>query len=1377
MRILKLLSLLLLLLCSIGLHAKTDLLEYKFNHIDAEKGLSNNEVKYIFKDSNGFMWFGTPSGLNRFDGYDVLRVNQNLSEIVGSANNDIEKIQESEDGKLWLKTAYGYTIYDLKKEAYINDISPVIQEFCGREDFSLLYIDKGKNHWFVTPDDVRFYNIKTHELKILPRGGADQLSQGNIIDIKQGNNRYRFLFENGLLECVEAETYQVVRSEKRLMERLGGSNFNMRGMYIDSSFDIWVYNLNADIGVAWLNIAGDNWEYFSTSEKPSNYISNNVVFALTEDNTGMIWAGTDHGGITLINKKERTTRVLEHKDNDPLSLPENSIKCLYSDNLGIIWAGTYKQGIGYYHANNYRFGTTQEQTPMPYEDVNCFIEDPKGNVWIGTNGGGLIYYDPQKDSYTQYLPQAGNPYRPSGNVIVSMEYDADGNLWIGYYLAGMDKFDGRTFTNFKEGPDEKRDLTSHNVWALRHDRNGNMWVGTLSGGLLRYDPKTGERKDHFETNGAIYDIIEKRSGEILIGTQNNLFAYSPSTGKMTQYEREIFTEAQVGRHDINSLHEDSRGLVWVGTRNGLFSFNPYSKVLNHFTPDNGLAADLIQEILEDEQQNIWVSTNRGISCINVYTESNTPGYFYHINNFDQKDGLQGQQFNKGAGLITRNSEMIFGGVKGFNLFTPSEIINSAENPKVVLTEFQLSSTTIKPETAYNGRIILTESISLTQDIQLRYSNNIFSLSFAAQDYYNSGRARYFYMLEGFNNNWLEADRESRKVTYTNLNPGKYVFHLKAVSNDFSTTEHPITLHITISPPFWRTGCAWIIYILLFIGILFIYWRFTVKESEKKLAYAREKLQTIQQHQLHEMKLRFFTNISHEFRTPLTLIITPLEGLLKNTTNSEDKVTLSIIHRNALQLLQLVNQLLDFRKLDAKGHTLNKSLLDMSDFIREQSELFSEAMTRKNIKFSVITNPHHLYMWFDPDKMSKVFVNLLFNAHKFTQQGGNIELAMNQEKDNKIRITVTDDGIGIPEDALDKIFDRFYQVKQSDSVNTQEGGSGIGLHLAKEFVTLHGGEMWAENVPNGGSRFVIILPNIEENPIVEGITKENVPTFTGITGNTERHDEEDYDLQKALLTSALEEHKVEKPKLLIVDDNDDFRLYLAGNLKEQYLILEAPDGVSGLELALQEIPDMILTDVMMPQMDGIQMSKHLKEDIRTSHIPIILLTAKSGEESKLEGLSAGADDYITKPFNMEILMVKMHNLVEKGKQRRITFNNQIKIEPSKIAISSVDEKLISKALLYTEANISNPDFSVEELSRELGMSRVHLYKKLTSLTGKSPIEFIRVVRLKRAAQLLEESQLSVSEIAFEVGFNNPKYFRKYFKDEFGILPSQYGKNRE
>lgn len=1371
MRILNLLSLL-LLLCSVGLQAKTDLLEYKFNHIDAEKGLSNNEVKYIFKDSNGFMWFGTPSGLNRFDGYDVVRVNQDLSKLVGAANNDIENIQESADRKLWLKTAYGYTIYDLKKESYINDISPIIQEFCGREDFSLLYIDKGKNHWFVTPDDVRFYDIKTQALTILPRGGANQLSLENIIDIKQGNNRYWFLYENGLIECLDAETYQVIKREKRLMERLGGSYFNLRDIYIDSSFDMWIYNLNsADIGLAWLNVETDHLEYFSSSEKPSNYISNNVVFALTEDNTGMIWAGTDHGGITLIDKKERTTRVLTHKDNDPLSLPENSIKCLYSDNLGIIWAGTYKQGIGYYHANNYRFGTTQELSPMPYEDVNCFIEDPKGNIWIGTNGGGLIYYESKEDIYTQYLPQKGNPYRPSGNVIVSMEYDTEGNLWIGYYLAGMDKFDGRTFTNFKEGPDEKRDLTSHNVWALRQDRNGNMWVGTLSGGVLRYDPKTGERKEHFYTNGAVYDIIEKRSGEILIGTQNNLFFYSPNTGKIAQYEQEIFSQAQVGRHDINSLHEDSRGLIWIGTRNGLFSFNPYSKILNHFTPENGLAADLIQEILEDEQQNIWVSTNRGISCINVYTESNTPGYFYHINNFDQKDGLQGQQFNKGAGLITRNSEMFFGGVQGFNLFRPSEVMSIAENPKVVLTEFQLSSTTIKPGTAYNGRTILTESISLIQDIKLKHSDNIFSLSFAAQDYYNSGRARYFYMLEGFNDNWLEADRESRKVTYTNLNPGKYVFHLKAVSNDFSTTEHPITLHITISPPFWRTTWAWLVYLLLFASILFIYWRFTVKKTERKLAYAREKLQIAQQHQLHEMKLRFFTNISHEFRTPLTLIITPLEGLLKKMTNSEDKVTLSIIHRNALQLLQLVNQLLDFRKLDAKGHTLNKSLLDISNFIREQSELFTEAMTRKNIKFSVITNPDHLYIWFDPDKMSKVLVNLLFNAHKFTRQGGNIELAMNQEEENKIRITVTDDGIGIPEEEINKIFDRFYQVKQSDTVNTQEGGSGIGLHLAKEFVSLHGGEMWAENLHHGGSRFVIILPNMEESPLAEGITTESISTSPD---ETESKEEADQDLQKELQNNALEEN-IEKPKLLIVDDNDDFRLYLAESLKNQYIILEAPDGVSGLELAFQEIPDIILTDVMMPGMDGIQLSKHLKEDIRTSHIPIILLTAKSGEDSKLEGLSAGTDDYITKPFNMEILTVKIHNLVEKGKQRQITFNNQIKIEPSKITISSVDEKLINKALLYTEANIANPDFSVEELSRELGMSRVHLYKKLTSLTGKTPIEFIRVVRLRRAAQLLEESQLSVSEIAFEVGFNNPKYFRKYFKDEFGVLPSQYGKN--
>ncbi len=1357
-------------------HKAYGLTDYQFNRITIANGLSSSEIKCIFKDSNGFMWFGTPSGLNRYDGYQIQHINQDLSKLTGPANNDIERIQESADGMLWMRTAFGYTVYNIRQERFEYDIVPLVRNQIGIDTFQRLIIDKAQNYWFITDNDIRFRNPADKTFTIIPQGGANELSPGVIVDIARGENRYWFLYASGLLECIDAQTLKVIGRFTGLQDNIPGAEINTLRMFISSTGEVWIYAINTNIGVASFDLLSKEWEIYASSYPPSHrlHIPTNIVFALAEDSKGNLWIGSDHGGVTLINKKTGLKENIRHNGQDPRSLPENAVKSLYCDDLGIVWAGTYKQGVGYYYEGMFKFRQEGQQSHIPYSDINCFEEDPKGNLWIGTNGGGLIYYDRKLDKYTQYTHKPGDTGTPSGNVIVSMTYDKAGKLWIGYYLDGLDCFDGQRFTNYQQNLSNPEGMTDNNFWVLTLDKSGGIWAGTLNGGTLLIDPATGKRTKQLESGGSVSAIIQKKSGDILMGSQSGLFIYDKTSNSMIAYEPEALQEAQLIRYDISCLHEDNRGLIWIGTRNGLFVFNPYSGQHQLFNTSNGLVANLIQNIQEDEGHNIWVSTNLGLSMLSVYTRIEEAGYFYHINNYDPTDGLVARQFNYSAGFVTTKGELVFGSIAGFNLFHPSEVIRSAGNPRVVLTGLQIYNNTILPGQRYNGRHILQESIAQTQEIELSYKDKYFTLSFAAQDYTNGGRSRYFYKLEGFNNQWLEADRESRKVTFTNLNPGHYVFHLKSISNDLNSGEYPITLRITVLPPFWQTIWAWMVYVLILIGSLLYYWRYTARKAEKKLMYARERMQAVQQHQIHEMKLRFFTNISHEFRTPLTLILTPLEGLLKKTQDPDDKVTLSIIHRNAQQLLQLVNQLLDFRKLDVRGHSLNKGFNDLAELIRGQSDLFTELLASKQIDLTIETIPEHLYTNIDADKIAKVLVNLLFNAQKFTPAGGKIVLRMEADKnEKKVRITVTDNGIGIPEESLEKIFERFYQVKQTDEINRQEGGSGIGLHLAKEFVTLHGGDMWAENVPEGGSRFVVVLP-IEEASTSPSAALQPVDTIdtqqAAITTIAARNIDD-------ILSLTNPPKPDERPKLLLVDDVEDFRLYLSGRLKDQYTILEASNGIDGLELALQEIPDMILTDVMMARMDGIEMSKRIKADIRTSHIPIILLTAKSGEESKLEGLAAGADDYITKPFNMDILMVKIHNLVERVRMHQQVFKEQIRIEPSKITVNSIDEKLIRKAIDYTESHMSNPDLSVEELSREVGMSRATLYKKILSLTGRTPIEFIRVIRLKRAAQLLKESQLTVSEIAYMVGFNNPKYFRKYFKDEFGILPSQYGEKDE
>jgi ligand-binding sensor domain-containing protein/DNA-binding response OmpR family regulator/nitrogen-specific signal transduction histidine kinase len=1321
---------------------------YKFNRINAEEGLSNSEVKCIYKDKTGFLWFGTPSGLNRYDGYEIITCKQDLSgEPIHSSNNDIQRIQEDAEGRLWLKTRSGYTVYDTSLERFAGNTDELLKKYSGTDDFgdsseNLIYIDLGKNFWFVTWEDIRMYDLKDKVCTVFNQGGTEALSRGLIRDIKQGKNRYWFLYENGMLECMEAQTHKIISKDSTIHKAAQLKNNRDIRLFVDSAGDIWVYGIGAHYGLGYYDVARDKWTNYSSSAAPSFRLSNNIVTGVEEDEKGHIWVGTDHGGINVIDRKTGTVAYLWHNENDPHSVSQNTIKSMYRDDSNIIWLGTYKNGVCYYHESIYNFNIITEKTNIPFPDINCFYEAGDKNLWIGTNGGGLLYYDRHNEKYIQYKHIPGNPNTPAGNVVVSLTQDLQGRLWIGYYLAGLDCFDGKVFTHYHGEPDSEDGITDKNAWVLRCDRSGNLWVGTLNSGVAVLDTNTGKRLKSFNAEGSVYGIIEIKNGNMLVGSQGGLYIYSVINDQLELYEKDIFNDIQLNRYDINNLFEDSRGLLWIGTKNGLFVFNPYTKEVRMFTKEKGLSSDLIQSILEDSDHNMWFATNKGITCIKVSVENEQPGYFYHLLTYSRSEGLQGELFNYNAAYHTSYSELIFGYVSGFNIIKPANISYNHNAPRIILTDFQLYNKSIRPGELYNGRVILRKSITQTKEINLNYSDNYLSLSFAAPDYYTPDKSHYYYKLEGFNDQWLETGRDNRKVTYTNLNPGKYTFCLKAVTNEGLESPEPVILKINVRPPFWQTTWAWLAYCCLIVGAVFCVFRRLTKRSEKKLAYARENMRVNQQLEMDEMKLRFFTNISHEFRTPLTLILSPLDDLLKKVKDPEEEESLAVMRRNARHLLSLVNQLLDLRKLDMNAQTLQRSLGDIVQFVKQQTGLFTEVMARKEITFRFTSGLPHLYMYFDAEKLSAVLINILSNAYKFTPDEGSISLDISRTGEGNIRISVTDNGIGIPEDELDNIFDRFYQVKNEGGRNYQ--GSGIGLHISKEFVLLHGGEIRAENIPEGGARFTIILP-----------CKEEAGAEDEYSGAPEEDREPDG-----------------LPKILIVEDNKDLRALLVSLLKEQYGILQAGDGAEGLAVALKEIPDIILSDVMMPGMDGIELCKAVKGDIRTSHIPLILLTARTGEESKLEGLTAGADDYITKPFNREILHIKIRNLTEARKRNQIALEEQIRIEPSRIAVNSLDEKLIRKAIEYTETNISNPDFSVEELSRELGMSRVHLYKKLSSLTGKTPIEFIRIIRLKRAAQLLKESQLTVSEIAYEVGFNNPKYFRKYFKDEFGVLPSLY-----
>ena len=736
----------------------------------------------------------------------------------------------------------------------------------------------------------------------------------------------------------------------------------------------------------------------------------------------------------------------------------------------------------------------------------------------------------------------------------------------------------------------------------------------------------------------------------------------------------------------------------------------------------------------------------------------TYAYLFDSRAYNSEDGLQNCDFNQRSIKTLHNGIIAIGGLYGVNIFAPDHIRYNKMLPNVMFTGLSLFDEAVKVGQSYGGRVLIEKELNDVENVEFDYKQNIFSVSFASDNYNLPEKTQYMYKLEGFNNDWLTLPVGVHNVTFTNLAPGKYVLRVKAINSDGYVGIKEATLGIVVNPPFWMSWWAYLLYAAGLVVVLFLARYRMLKREREKFHLQQIENEVAKNEEINNMKFRFFTNVSHELRTPLTLIISPLEGMLKETTDELQSTRLQLMYRNAQRLLHLVNQLLDFRKGEMSTHQLSLSEGDIISYVHSVCNSFLLMADKKHIQFSFFSGIDTFSMAFDADKVGKIVMNLLSNAFKFTPEGGRVTVMIEHVTGtpDTLEIKIADTGIGISDVDKEHIFDRFYQADHKGVEETT--GNGIGLSLVRDFVTLHEGEVKVFDNIGTGSVFVI------QFPVKHVETQVQLPEETGMSVG----DEEDREMKEEVRE---ETGRKDSPLLLVVDDNEDFRIFMRYSLELQYRVKLAVNGNEAWEMMQEELPDLVISDVMMPQMDGNELCRLIKQDKRTAHIPVILLTARQNTEAKLEGLQTGADDYVTKPFNMTILVLRIRKLIELSRYHRVT-QGMIDPAPSEIVITSLDEKLIEKAIKYVEDNMSRTELSVEELSRELGMSRVHLYKKLLQITGKTPIEFIRVIRLKRAAQLLRESQLHVSEVAFEVGFNNPKYFSRYFKDEFGVLPSVY-----
>ncbi|MCO4291577.1 ATP-binding protein [Solitalea sp. MAHUQ-68] len=1350
--------------------------QYQFLHLDIHKGLSHNEVNCIFKDSKGFMWFGTMSGLNRYDGYKFKTFRHNLRDTTSINDDYIANIFEGPGNKLWVQTRTGYNIYDPLTESFNRNIQPVLAEI-DIKDIAIKEIRKDAkgSFWFLSQQSGLYkYNPQSKELIRYTNNRSNLNSPDaslitGLAENKQGN--LWIIHANGVVELLNTKTDKVISRIYPFGKPLGqASDFRI---FVDTQDDLWVYNYSSPQGVVYYNLVSKTFLPIN-KDSGSIKLNSNLVNGIVQDATGVIWIGTDHGGINLIDKKTFKVRYLLNKEDDNKSIGQNSVITIYKDDTGIIWAGTFKKGISYYHENIIQFPLYKrrqtDKSSLPYEDVNRFVEDAKGNIWIGTNGGGLIYFNRKDGTFTQYLHNAANPNSLSNDVIVGMFIDREQKLWIGTYYGGLDCYDGKKFTHYRHNENNPNSLSDDRVWDILEDSQGRLWVGTLSGGLDQLDRKTKTFK-HFNPrvpntvrSNYISSLLEDKLGNIWIGTSEGFDVLDNQSGKFFHYGHVEGDPKSLSNNNVITFLEDVSGRVWVATRDGLNVFDTKRNRIATLDTRNGLPENTIVAILEDANKNVWVSTPNGIAkiCITVNPKKELS---FLIKKYDEQDGLQGRAFNERSALRTSKGELIFGGGNGFNLFNPADIKSTQNTDPVLLTDLQVFNKSVEIGNKANGKILLKKSISETDDIVINYNENVFSLEFAALNFTHPDKVTYAYILEGFDKDWLIADGETRKATYTNLDAGDYVFRVKTISSDNALGGKELTLKIKVLPPFWKSPLAYGIYFLALVGLVFYIRKRGIEKIRQKFKLEQERQQAHRMHELDMMKIKFFTNVSHEFRTPLSLILAPLDKMLKQTNNKDEIVQLQLINRNAKRLLNMVNQLLDFRKMEVREHKLYPRRGDIIQLIKESSYSFTDMADKKNINFKFTSDIQSLITECDHEKLERILFNLLSNAFKFTPENGEISVTVNliesteNSAEKALEIQVKDNGIGIEQDKQQQIFDQFFQNEVPGSIVNQ--GSGIGLAITKEFVRLHKGSITVESEPGEGSCFTVRLP----------LKKADMQTV-------KQSDDEGAMNEEPEIT---EENKLElgskKATLLLVEDNEDFRFYLKDNLKQYFNIIEASNGKEGWQKALSQHPNLIVSDITMPEMNGIELCGKIKNDKRTTHIPVILLTALIGEDQLLKGLETGASDYMTKPFNFEVLLSKIRNLLYQQESLRKTFQKQVEVKPTEIKIDSLDEKFIQNVLQVVEKNISNSEFSVEELSAEVNMSRVALYKKILTITGKTPIEFIKSIRLNRATQLLEKSQLTVSEIAYEVGFSNPKYFTKIFKAEFGIIPSVYASEKK
>ncbi|MGN7783832.1 hybrid sensor histidine kinase/response regulator transcription factor [Niabella sp. 22666] len=1353
---------------------------YKVKYLGSNQGLSNNSVKCIFQDSKGFVWFGTYDGLDRYDGYEFKVLRNRINDSTSLPHNYISALNEDNDHNLWIGMGQGAVTYN----SFTNVVSPVYYypHRSSQKHKVGIYINSiekdSEGNIFLGTSGlsvlVRFKDQK--EAVQIPLYNTDGSSniyasvQAMYVDSQKrtwiflaGYGLYRFNYKTRKLDLVNADI----------------RNFSVNKMVADNAGNLW---LGTSTGLLKYAVAANQvTDHYNTAK---GMLSANYITALSMDGYNQLWIGTDGGGVDLLNIKSGQISSI-NSSNKPGGLTSESVLTIFIDKESRKWVGTNKGGVNVFDVIGNEFRTVQRNASYPGLSSNfitSFFEDQKSNLWIGTEGGGVSVWNADRTRFSTYKePQL------SSNTVSSMTQDAEGNIWMATFGGGVTrlapggKADHFRLINQSDGFENKIAI------RIYYDSKKNLWVTTYENGHLYLYNKQLNRFETFDVSlGDLMSIKEDRTGTLWAGNAQSLIRIDQANKQHQYYE--------IGK-TVRAIYEDRQGRFWVGSEGGgLVLFDRKAgKIARRYTEDEGLSSNTVMNILEDSTGNLWISTTNGLNKFNPQS-----GKF---NRFYESDGLQSSQFSYRAAIQLRSGELAFGGNNGFNIFYPQRIKPRTFFPTLVITSLRVNNKDLSPALDYE----MNESGDITR-LTVPYNEALLSLQFAALEYSAPNKIQYAYYLEGWDKDWNKTGN-TRTVTYNNIREGTYTLRIKSTNAEGSWNTVEKVMTIKVLPPWFRTWWAYLLYLSGAAALAILYISYKTRQAKMKYElqlsrvnaemrkaelesermekevqkaelqkahaeYEKEKAEreterviNAQEKEINQKRLSFFTNISHEFRTPLTLILNPVKDLIKQY-QGQDKEELRIIGLNATRLLSLTDQLLLFRKIEEGAEGLQVSRFDFSKLGNTIFYYFKHEAKTKDIAYTITGIEEPIEMYGDKNKIEIILYNLISNAFKYTPREGQINIDV-VGYDDHLQITIRDTGAGIPEGAGNAIFDRFYQAEGHVKL-----GFGIGLYMVKQFTEMHQGTIAYQSEVGKGTLFTLQLPLGRDHfgaiPITETSDEEDESPV--ITADDFEPSDEEAPIpvpEIPLLTT--------KKAIVVVDDDEEMRNYVASVFGEEFVVYKASNGKEALKLVASKKPDLVISDISMPEMDGITLCSTIKADINTSHIPVILLTAHTSQEIELKGTEEGADQYVTKPFNKELLLAKVNGLFKSRASLQQYFYNQVTLKKDGSEQPNVPaeyQELLDKCIAIVEKHLDDNDFNIETLAREMGMSHSYLYKRIKLISGQSVNGFIRFLRLRKAAEFLITTNDTVSEVAYSVGFSDVKYFREQFTKLFKMKPTDY-----